>query len=343
VSPQAIPDALAEIERNRVGITADEVRLFMLAWTRFDGPGAFETARSWPTPWKAILTEQAMQAWGFNDGRSALAEWERLEEGDLKSNLRAALVAGWVGSYDLDGVTEFAATVEKSRRRNRLVFRLTGQTMRDGPEAVIAWAEAVPIDAPNQFKQTVFSHALGSVARVDPSRAASWYEQHISDSYTAASLRNVAIKWSQHHDPNALIAWVEALPLDASREHERADAVRAAMRIWAAADPEASERWLRTATPGPSRDAAIGEFALARIDQSPIEALQWVAKIEDDALRKKKTFRLGRLWLEQDPAAARVWLEESDVPRAWIAQLVSQTSTSASGPRANTTSAEPDA
>ena len=139
LSSDDIPSVLVEIERHRVGITADEVRLFMLAWTRFDGPGALETARTWPTPWKTTLTEQAIQAWGFNDGRAALAAWERIEDEELREKLRGALVAGWVGSYDIEGITEFAATVEKPRRRNRLAFRLTGQVMRDGPEAVIAW------------------------------------------------------------------------------------------------------------------------------------------------------------------------------------------------------------
>ena len=52
MGPEDLPAALAQIEQHRVGISADEVRLFMLAWTRFDGPGAFAAARDWPTRWK---------------------------------------------------------------------------------------------------------------------------------------------------------------------------------------------------------------------------------------------------------------------------------------------------
>ena len=52
LGPAALPAALAEVEAHRVGITADQVRLFMLAWTRFDAPGAFKAAQNWPTRWK---------------------------------------------------------------------------------------------------------------------------------------------------------------------------------------------------------------------------------------------------------------------------------------------------
>ena len=72
--PEDLPAVLAEVEKRRAGIDADEVRLIMLAWTRFDGPGAFAAARDWPTSWRSILMDQAMQAWGFNDGRAAHAE-----------------------------------------------------------------------------------------------------------------------------------------------------------------------------------------------------------------------------------------------------------------------------
>ena len=38
--PEDVPALLVEVEKHRVGIDAEEVRLFMLAWTRFDGPEA---------------------------------------------------------------------------------------------------------------------------------------------------------------------------------------------------------------------------------------------------------------------------------------------------------------
>jgi len=323
LGPDDIPGALAEVERYRVGITADEARLFMLAWTRFDGPGAFETARAWPTRWKDTLTQQAIRAWGFNDGRAAHAMWEGIEDEELKSDLREHLVAGWEVSEDRKGAAEFGATIEQDRIRSRLILRLTGQTMRDGPDAVIAWADSVPTDAPNGFKKSVFRHAVAAVARVDPERAAHWYERQIEQPYSRGSLQKIAGKWAQHHDPVPLAVWLENLALAESREAERVDAIRAAMRHWAASDPADAETWLTSRSPSPLRDAAITEYAHAMIENAPEKSLEWIALIHDDAERRNNTVRSSRRWLRHDPETAKLWLEESDIPQAWYRQIMS--------------------
>ena len=44
--------ALATVRTIEIGsapVTGDEVRLFMMAWSRFDAPAAFAWARDWPT------------------------------------------------------------------------------------------------------------------------------------------------------------------------------------------------------------------------------------------------------------------------------------------------------
>ena len=316
-----MPRVLVEVEKNRAGIDAEEVRLLMLAWTRFDGPGAFATARDWPTPWRSILMEEAMHAWGFNDGRAALVEWEQIEDEELRERLRAALLSGWVSSRDRQGATEFAATVLDAKRRTRLAFRLAGQAKRDGADAVIAWADSVPEDAPNQFKEAVFGFASGVVARLDPERVTPWYESQMQAWYTTSGLLSIAGKWAQFHDPKALIAWIETLPIEEARESERTDAVRVAFRSWAPEAPGEVEAWLETASGGPIRDAAIDELARATADASPPEALRWAGQIEDEKLRRKRTIRYSRQWFVKDPEAARTWLAEADIPHGWRQQI----------------------
>jgi hypothetical protein len=314
MGPDDVLPVLAEVEKHRAGFDKEDVRLLMLAWTRFDGPGAFATARDWPTAWRSILMEEAMHAWGFNDGRAALAECEQIQDEELRERLRAALVSGWVSSNDLEGATEYAATVSNARRRTRLAFRLAGHAKRDGPDAVMAWADSVPEDAPNQFKEAVFGFASGVVARLDPERVAPWYESQMHRWYTTSGLLSIAAKWAQFHDPRALIAWIATLPIEEAREGERTDAARAAFRIWAEASPGGVEAWLETASGGSIRDIAIDELARAVADDSPAEALRWVAQIEAPDLQQKRTLRYSRRWFVQDPEAARAWLEEADLP-----------------------------
>jgi hypothetical protein len=319
--PEDVPLALAEVEKHRAGIDADEVRLFMLAWTRFDGPGAFATARDWPTPWKTILMEQAMQAWGYNDGRAALAESEQIEDEELREKLQIALVSGWISSHDRLGASEYAATISEPRRRTRLALRLAGEAKRDGVDAVIAWADAIPVDAPNDFKEVVFSHAAGVIARLDPKRVTTWYEGQMKHAYTSFGLRSIAGKWAQFHDPKALITWIDSLPIEEDREPERVGAVGMAFRTWAPEAPEEAEAWLESASAGPTRDVAIDEFARATVDADPTNALHWVGQITDYELRRTRTLRYTRLWFAQDPDAAKTWLETADMPKAWRKQI----------------------
>ena len=307
LGPEDVLPALAEVEKHRVGFDKEEVRLLMLAWTRFDGPGAFATARDWPTPWRSILMEEAMHAWGFNDGRAALAECEQIENEELRESLREALISGWVSSHDRQGASEFVATVSNARRRGRLAFRLAGQAKRDGPDAVIAWADAVPEDAPNEFKEAVFATAAGALAHLYPERAAAWYESRMQHWYITSVLYNISGKWAQFHDPKTLIAWIETLPIEEARESERTDALKVAFRSWAAKAPGEVEAWLETASGGPIRDAAIDELARATADASPAGALRWAGQIEDEKLRRHRILRYSRQWFVQDPEAARTW------------------------------------
>lgn len=308
-----MPSVLAEVEQHRAGFDSDQVRLLMLGWTRFDGPAAFETAWNWPTPWKSILMEEAMHAWGYNDGPAALARCEQIEDVELQESLRQKVMAGWVSSRDRLGAAAYAATVSKPRRRTRLARRLAGEAMRDGPDAVIAWADAIPDDAPNDFKATAFSLGAGVVAKHDPARAAAWYERQMKHPYTSTALRTIASKWAQYHDPENLLEWMTALPVEPERELERADAVRTAYRIWAAEELEKAGAWLQSMPDGPARDAAIDEMARATVDESPRAALHWAVQIEDKDLLRKRTLRYTRRWFVEDPGAARAWIEAADL------------------------------
>ena len=298
------------------------VRLFMFAWTRFDAPGAFATARDWPTQWSSVLMKGAMHAWGFTDGRAALAASERIEDEELRESLQMELLSGWVASHDRLGASEFAATLSKPRRRNRLALRLAAEAMRDGPDAVIAWEDAVPVDAPNDFKKAVFGRAAAVLARLDPERVKPWYESRMHRPYTRGGLSGIASKWAQYHDTNALIAWIESLPSETVREAERVEAIRQAFLIWAVKAPVEAATWLESASPGPLRDKAIDMFARAINDTSPAEALRWAGQIADEKLRRRRTLKYTRRWFAEDPEAASAWLAEADLPDAWRYQIL---------------------
>jgi len=322
LTPADLPAVLEEIEVHRVGIESDEVRLLMLAWARFDGPGAFEAARNWPTRWRSVLMEEGIWAWGFYDGRAAVAECERIDDERLRETLRTTAIDGWVRSDDRLGASEYAATVPNAKRRARIARRLAGQAKRDGAEAVMAWADAVPEGAPNEFKETVFGFAAGTVARIDPELVMPWYESQMQNWYTTSGLHSIAARWAQFHDANALVAWIETLPIEEARESERTDAIKLGLRTWAGEDLAAVETWTLSAPAGSMRDTAIDEIARVVTETSPADALRWVEQIEDDKLRRKRVLRYSRQWFMRDPAAARAWLEDAGIPDEWRPQIL---------------------
>lgn len=316
IGPAELPAAVKLFRTHRIGLTSEEARLLMLAWTRFDGPAAYAYAMSNPSGWGDILKDEVMFAWGYRDGRAALAATEEIEDSQLKKRLRYALQSGWVTSEDRQGATEYVATVPDGRRRGRLAFLLAAEVMRDGIDAVIAWADQVPDDAPSDFKETVFYVAAGAIAAKDPQRAASWFEAHSTEPYSARAPQEIARKWAHHDDPSGFFDWFRSLPEELWATSSSRSPVKQAFATWLNRNPESAEAWLRAALPDPMLDPAVGELVKELAQSAPPDAMELASLIDDAALRRSSTFRAGRLWFRSDPEALNVWLAQSDLPKS---------------------------
>jgi hypothetical protein len=186
--------------------------------------------------------------------------------------------------------------------------------MRDGTVAVMRWAEAVPEDAPNEFKTGAFRLASGLVAREDPKQAAVWFVAHRMQPYSAGALAGIARSWAEHHDPPALFEWLDGLPAaEGERAGEIHEATVAGFRAWVGRAPDDAEAWLSSRLPDAGLDPAIDELVRVRSQTSPASAVEWAARIEDETQRKRSTLLAARAWQRQDPDAARAWLERSDL------------------------------
>jgi hypothetical protein len=321
--PDELPATLALVEEHQLGMRPEDVRLLMYAWTRFDAPGAFAWARDWPTAWRDQLMHEAMLAWGFRDGPGAIRAAEALEDEKLGGRLRASVLEGWLQSDDRQGVGNYLANVGEPRLRRRLTFTLASEAAKDGIDAVIAWAEAVPEDAPNDFKQGSFYHASSVIARSDPQRAIAWFTEHRADPYSAGSIDVIARKWAQHHDPVTLFDWLRSLPsAPGERGGEVDGAITAGFRAWVKKDPQAAETWLLASLPDPGLDPAIEELAWTRAQLTPDEAAGLALRIEDEKRRKRNLTRIVRVWLRKDHEAANAWLAQSGLPESLQQSIV---------------------
>ncbi len=308
-----IPALMEFVTAQQDQLTGEDARLVMMAWSRLDAPGAFRWALDQPGPWGKTLAIESLYAYGFRDG-SAAAETLRgidgLDDPDFQQRLTAASLDGWIANGEYMGVSDHVAAIDDARVRRKRAFLLAGEVAKEGPEALIAWAEGVPEDAPNDFKTQAFYHTSGMVARRDPQLAMGIIETHGGQPYVTGSLAHVARKWARHHQPVDLFAWLETLPAG----EERDEAVGDAFREWHGKRAEAAERWLEAAMPAAYLDPAIVALVRASAQEVPRAAVVWAERIQDPKQRRRSMGLAGRQFWRRSPQAAAIWLEEADLP-----------------------------
>jgi hypothetical protein len=311
LGPQELPGALEVLERRRQWLSQDELRDFMLAWTRFDAPAAFERGLSWPGRSQRTAAGAAIYAWAFRDPEAALRALDAVEPAELKDFLRTRLVAGWVRGEHRDTANRYIASLPEGAQRDSFAGMLARELNEEGAEAVMRWAEGVPEVVPS-YKQTVFRKACAALAATDPQAAVRWAAAHAGRDYAAGSTAIIAGRWA-NTDPQAALEWLLALPGGAEREGAIADAFGQWLRL----ERREAELWLRSATPAAELDPAV-RVAVRRTNQegSPAGAVEWAKRIEDAKLREEVIVAVARAWLRREPGAAGSWLARSDLPDA---------------------------
>jgi hypothetical protein len=313
--PDDLPELMSVLVDRRRGIVSAEVRLFMLAWARFDAPGAYEWASQGPAGWRSTLTGEALFAWAYHDGPAAMAFVEEIEDPDRMAAMRQQAIDGWMRSDDKNSLAEYLSTFADIKRRGRFYFLLGGEVvMREGTEAAMRWVESLPDDAPNNLKGALFNVIAKAVANDDPVRAAEWFLAHRTRPYSKRVLAGIARKWVQNNrDAPAAFEWLLAMSSDGVRAGERDDAIAKGFRSWMQTRPEAAQEWLLSMLPNPELDLVIKE-AIRRLMPTPDAAMPWARRLDDEAARHAESVRVGIRWRGMDPEAFGDWLKENDLP-----------------------------
>src|SRR5439155_21955143 len=128
----------------------------------------------------------------------------------------------------------------------------------------------------------------------------------------------VASAWAQH-DPKGAATWASGLP----EGRERQVAFQNVVLEWGKNDFNATADWLKTLSPGGSRDTAIVTFANNCLkDYAPSTALEWAQTITSDGTRNNISRKIAAEWVKADPAAAQTWIISSTLPEKMKADLL---------------------
>jgi len=272
LNPENLPDALEALEPHLRWLLTDEFRIFMLAWSRFDPSGAFEQAQAWPPRVHRIAGGAAMYAWGFRNPLAAVREVNTVEDSDLQAFFSARLLAGWAHGEYRDTASEYIAAMPDNPVRRRYLTTLVWEISKEGPEALMSWAEGVSDDLP-RVKKAIFQETAGTLAGVDAPSAARWLQGHLDRDYADDALVVLAAAWATS-DAQAAMDWLVGLPTSKQRDA----AVKTGFRIWFNRSPGDAERWLLSASPAPAVDSAVRFMVDRTRGEKPDVARKWAAR-----------------------------------------------------------------
>lgn len=319
LTPENLPGALEVIDEQRPWLQDTELRMIMLAWVKIDAAEMFASVQEWPERKRDLALTAAAYAWAFHDPERAFEAIEAVTIPDMERLLTDSAVAGWIVRDDREGLTEWIEAMPKGTRRQRLTGILARRLLQQGPEEMMAWADSVPEDAHDGFKETVVLKAGNALAQMDPLRAKDWIGGQLDKEY-AQSVASVIVRHWGDEDSMAATIWAQTLPAGEHRDR----AVSRAFRTWLLQDPDAAQTWLLANTPDPALDPALA-ILIQRNGREQMEtALTWSDLIENDADREKVVIVMVRGWRQRDPEAADAWLAEAELSNAARNKIISR-------------------
>lgn len=326
LDPENLPELVRVLESQNMGIEQEELRLIMVAWARFDGPGAYAWAKKGLKSWRKTLTAEALYAWAFYDALAVMNILDKMaEDPERVGPLRQLAIEAWLRSDDKQGVSDYIANFPDIRRRGRLYFLLAGEIMMtEGADGAMRWVEAVPDDAPNNLKLGLFDHVSIMVARRDPVAAAEWFLAHRTQPYSEKALTGIVRRWVQYHDPQAAFQWLLGMSTDGIRDGEYDSAIAGGFRKWIQLEHEPAREWLLGQLPNPTLDPAVYEAVRRTLPLDPEESMNWARRLDDQKQRNEQTIRVGIRWRSKDPEALNSWLKENDLPEQTLKRILAK-------------------
>jgi hypothetical protein len=309
LTPDNLDEALDVIER-APRMTDEDIFLFMYAWTRFDPEGAFERSReSTSQLMRRRGSAAATYFWARDNPKAALYWVETIEDTKFREFLTEYLITGWAHSGERDSAAAYIAQLPRSRLRQAQTAVIMAQYMKDGPEAVMHWAESLPEDIGDDYRHEVFQRAANQIALRDPELSAHWIGKFVGKSYARSTLRPVARAWFKR-DPRSTVEWLVSLPSTPQRDH----VLYFIFGRWYDKDEHTATEWLEAEKLTEAQDPAVDAYARRLSKTRPRSALDWAQMIQDPLRYDHCVVVVGQNWFRKDPEAARAWVTASDLP-----------------------------
>lgn len=319
-SVEAVQEVLGDAAVLELG--AIDFELLMHYWAKHDPQGASTYALTTaPRGYRVAAIHAALTHFASLDPQQALLTagvWTASRD-DYGTAAQIALVRGWYQSGE-PGLEDYIYDLGVGFERQRALKAFSAAKIRkEGPEALVRWAEAVPAD--DEAYKVELNRAVGAaLVPFDLEVAKRFCEAHCEGEHGSNVRMGIATRWGRKQ-PEAALEWLSQAP----EGYERDIAVRVTYAIWGEAQREQAVAWLerQIGEDGPPAwlEATVPIHANLLGKSQPEKGLAWADRIEDDRDREAVKMEIVREWRERDEPAAEAWMVKSDLSEETLEKI----------------------
>ncbi len=307
-----IPKIRQALDSFAVNLAYVEYGLLLRGWALHAPVDAAKWAATMaPRAYQGAALVPAMEIWAGIDPMAAGAAGETLMIGESDDwiEVHVAIVNGWFdsGQPGLESYIRDGADAWQQRALRVLARRII---RRDGPDAVMRWAESLP-DEPWRFKLAASHEVATELTTADPALGVAWCVVRCEGKFGEGIRRLVGVIWAKR-DGKAALEWLSGAPAGPDRDL----AVRYTYRSWLGADRDAATGWAESigrleSEPWFGAVAMTHAIMVAEETGDFAEAMRWAEIVVSYGQRQETYAHVARRWRRHDEAAAAVWIDQA--------------------------------
>ncbi|YCM43567.1 hypothetical protein V2O64_19860 [Verrucomicrobiaceae bacterium 227] len=317
LTAEEFPEALEKFQKaGFLTKNSTEYEILLTSWAKVDPQGALAGITEYPDSKNASLT--VVTTWASLDPGAA-EKWAR-ENFDssadpTKGNPHLVGVITGLVEQDLGTATRLLQEMPESGAQKDAIKSVLAKLQASDPDAAKAWTLSL---APGEAQDKAIAELAEEISSKNPAEAIEWATASGRETLLVAT-DGILDSWVEN-DPEAARAWAESQPKDVL-----AVAAPHLIKEMAKRDDylEASE-WLATHDGNPEFDESIEKLVKGARKEAPELAADWAARITDSQSREKVLTKLVEKWVKDDPARAREYLQQENVPESVRQQFESR-------------------
>ena len=238
--------------------------------------------------------------WARQDPTAAMA-WASTLSGNEKGSAMSSVI-GEIASTDPKKAAGMVAGMDAASQGGAYddIARKWGSQNFTTAEA---WVRTLPADQQN----AAMASAIAGLSKDNPQLAAEKITALPAGDERNSAVGTLAQNWSRQ-DPQAAAAWL----IKQNDPAAASSAMREVMPNWVSQDPAAALTFVNGQQPGEVRDSAASAYIMSNSKSAPADLVTLATTITDEGSRTRSVGVATMRWLQEDPAAAKTYVQSSD-------------------------------